>query len=447
MLKISKQNSKGFTLLEILLVVGIIAILAGIVIIAINPARQLAQTRDTERRSDIKQLYNAMIQFYIDKGFYPASTTLSTTTLTEVCDTGNLEDSDTAVDTTSCSGLINFSYELVPIYITAIPSDPSGASSTLAFIPTAYAAVGGAGYMVGEDTAGRLMVTAPLAELSVIAIGTTTSGGGGGEAGAGCDITATGVVTPSTDGDYTIQTFTGDGTFTVDSGSCDAEVLVVAGGGGGGAFRAGGGGGGGYLTDTLTLSTGSIDVTVGDGGLGGIYQTRVATNGENSLFGLLLEAIGGGRGSSYYNPIGDANIGGSGGGGSIGGPGGSITGAAGTSDQGYGGGRGYTGDVDDGAGGGGAGGAGENGTITSAGSGGAGQTFYGVGYAGGGGGGATGATAGSATHGGGAGGTTAAGTAGTLNTGGGGGGSGTPNASYTGGDGGSGIVIVRYATN
>lgn len=83
-----KNHKSGFTLLEILLVVGIIAILAGIVIIAINPSKQLAQVRNTERKSDLKQLYNAITQYYIDNSSYPA--TISTTTLTEVCNTGSV---------------------------------------------------------------------------------------------------------------------------------------------------------------------------------------------------------------------------------------------------------------------------------------------------------------------------------------------------------------------
>ena len=113
------KKSKGFTLLEILLVVGIIAILAGIVIVAINPGRQLAQTRNVERRSDLKQINSAIQQFYIDHSYYPASSTDYITSLVEICDTG------TATSSNDCSGFVNLT-ELVPTYITAIPVDPQG---------------------------------------------------------------------------------------------------------------------------------------------------------------------------------------------------------------------------------------------------------------------------------------------------------------------------------
>ena len=157
---------KGFTLLEILLVVGIIAILAGIVIIAINPSKQLATVRNAERKSDLKQLNNAITQFYIDKSYYPASTTLSTTTLKEICNTGSVSATTTSITGANCAslGLINLS-ELVPAYITAIPTDPTGTSSPLAFIHTAYAASAGTGYAVGKRVTNQLALSAPLAEL------------------------------------------------------------------------------------------------------------------------------------------------------------------------------------------------------------------------------------------------------------------------------------------
>jgi len=57
---------KGLTLIEILIVIGILAILFSIIIIAINPARQLAQGRNTQRRSDVEAILNAIQQRIID---------------------------------------------------------------------------------------------------------------------------------------------------------------------------------------------------------------------------------------------------------------------------------------------------------------------------------------------------------------------------------------------
>lgn len=68
------KNNSGFTLLEILLVVAAIAILAGIVIVAINPSKQLGSTRNVARQSDVSTILNAIYQYSLDnEGIFPSS--------------------------------------------------------------------------------------------------------------------------------------------------------------------------------------------------------------------------------------------------------------------------------------------------------------------------------------------------------------------------------------
>ena len=70
------KNQKGFTLIEILLVVAAIAILAGIVIVAINPAKQLGDTRNASRNSAVNTILNAITQYAVDNnGVLPAGIT------------------------------------------------------------------------------------------------------------------------------------------------------------------------------------------------------------------------------------------------------------------------------------------------------------------------------------------------------------------------------------
>lgn len=61
----------GFTLVELLVVISIIGVLSSIGLVAFRSAQ--FRSRDAQRKSDIKQLTNALELFYSDYGTYPAS--------------------------------------------------------------------------------------------------------------------------------------------------------------------------------------------------------------------------------------------------------------------------------------------------------------------------------------------------------------------------------------
>lgn len=73
--KITKKNSnKGFTLIELMLVVILVSILSGIVISVVNVTALRAKSRDSQRKSDISKIRTALELYYTDNRSYPVST-------------------------------------------------------------------------------------------------------------------------------------------------------------------------------------------------------------------------------------------------------------------------------------------------------------------------------------------------------------------------------------
>jgi len=118
----SRATRRGFTLIELLLVIGIIALLPSIVIVAINPTKQLGDARDSQRRSDVNTLLNALYQYSIDNnGNFPnvlSGSSVVTGTDYQVCQ------SDMAASScTIATGYLRIE-SLTGSYITDIPKDP-----------------------------------------------------------------------------------------------------------------------------------------------------------------------------------------------------------------------------------------------------------------------------------------------------------------------------------
>lgn len=140
------MTQKGFTLVEVLLVVVIIAILAAIVIVAINPARQISQTNNTQRSSDVKAVLDAVHEYAVsNRGALPTGITATPTIVG------------------SGAAQINICSALVPTYVAEMPFDPTATGAHYT-----SCADYNTGYNISSDTAGRVTVGAPTAELSEV---------------------------------------------------------------------------------------------------------------------------------------------------------------------------------------------------------------------------------------------------------------------------------------
>mgnify|MGYP001560748930 CR=1 FL=1 len=136
-----KFFSRHFFLL-LLVTIAIIAILATVTIVALNPARQFAQARNTQRVSNVNTVLNAVWQRMVDsKGLW---TTNATCTATMPA---------TAKVIGSGAGNTNLEPCLVPTYLPLLVVDPSGGTTA------------SSGYTIFQDANGRITITATKAEL------------------------------------------------------------------------------------------------------------------------------------------------------------------------------------------------------------------------------------------------------------------------------------------
>jgi prepilin-type N-terminal cleavage/methylation domain-containing protein len=148
MKKISPSR-RGFTLIELIIAITILVIVTGAVIIAANPAAQLAGSRNSERLLNLQTIMLAVRQNVADQG----NETFS-------CSSGALPASAAFMTSVIGAGNYDIAPCLVRTYLDVLPFDPSASSSHYTS-PTDYST----GYTIRQNASGSITIAAPYAEL------------------------------------------------------------------------------------------------------------------------------------------------------------------------------------------------------------------------------------------------------------------------------------------
>ena len=141
------KNKKGFTLIELIIVIAIIAILAGAIFVAIDPARRIHEAHNARRASDIATILDGVKAYQADHSGTHYFTVA-----------GMSDDSNYLIGTSDSSCIVDCSVPLqsdcVDLsdigtdYLAVIPRDPTDGTDERT------------GYAIRKDSTGAITVIA-----------------------------------------------------------------------------------------------------------------------------------------------------------------------------------------------------------------------------------------------------------------------------------------------
>ncbi len=152
------KNSGGFTLIELLLVILIIATLAVIVFVSLNPAKRLADARDSRRWTDVETILTAVHEYIVDNnGTIPVGITTTEQQLGTSLSSCNNTNCTTPPAAAGCLDLST----VLAAYLKKMPADPLVGTSAIT------------GYKIVKDSNNIITVSACASESATVQISTS----------------------------------------------------------------------------------------------------------------------------------------------------------------------------------------------------------------------------------------------------------------------------------
>lgn len=147
------KTKKGFTLIELIIVVAIIGLLAAALFVAVDPAKRIGQARDAQRWSDITSMLNAILTYTVDNTTLPTDVSNLTAGQNYAIDVDTSSASGTytctAISATALTKAI-LKQSLVGAFLATIPVDPSLSPLTATT----------SGYYINKASSGRIKIGA-----------------------------------------------------------------------------------------------------------------------------------------------------------------------------------------------------------------------------------------------------------------------------------------------
>lgn len=158
-----KKQNEGFTLIEILIVIAIVGILAGVVFVALDPLTRFQDARDSSRWDNITEILSAIKLYQVDnKGSLPSSVSgMKNSTIYMIgTDTSNCNayTCDLAATATSTEACVDLTDLVNAGYLGHVPVSPDGIATWTQ---------GHTGYALQKTSAGVVTASACESENSI----------------------------------------------------------------------------------------------------------------------------------------------------------------------------------------------------------------------------------------------------------------------------------------